>query len=170
MRNLAILAALTALACRPAPKATTADAGVESAAAPAGFSAQDEAAIRGVDSAWARAATAGDAAALTALYTSDAMLLPPFEQAVKGDAVKKYNEGMTSAVSGPTELTTQTVEGQGDLAYAVGAYRATLTPKKAGAKPLPVETGKYLEVLKKQSDGSWKIAYDMWSADAPMRP
>jgi ketosteroid isomerase-like protein len=60
------------------------------------------------------------------------------------------------------------VEGRGDLAYAVGTYRATLTPKKTGGKPMPTEEGKYVEVLKKQADGSWKIVYDMWSSNAPM--
>ncbi|MEO7986756.1 MAG: SgcJ/EcaC family oxidoreductase [Gemmatimonadales bacterium] len=170
MRNLSAfpaLIALTALACQPAPKPDAAAAGVESAAAPGGFSAEDEAAIRAVDVAWARAATAGDAAALTALYTSDATLMPPGEESVKGEAMKKYNAAMTDGFTGPTELTTTAVEGHGDLAYAVGTYRATLTPKKAGAKPLPTEEGKYLEVLKKQADGSWKIVYDMWSQNAP---
>jgi len=58
-------------------------------------------------------------------------------------------------------------EGAGDVATAIGTYKMALTPKKAGAKPLPTEEGKYLEVLKRQEDGSWKIIYDMWSPDAP---
>ena len=166
MRNLAILGALAlSVACQPAPKPEAAAIGVESAAAPAGFSAEDEAAIRAVDVAWAKAATAGDAAALTALYTSDATLMPPGEELV--EAMKKYNAAMTYGFTGPTELSTTAVEGNGDLAYAVGTYRATLTPKKAGAKPLPTEEGKYIEVLSKQADGSWKIVYDMWSQNAP---
>jgi uncharacterized protein (TIGR02246 family) len=131
------------------------------------LSSQEEAAVRAVDREWAQAATAGDATALTALYASDATLLPPNEPAAKGEAVKKYNADMANAFSGPFELTTTAVEGRGDLAYAVGTYRATLTPKKAGAKPLPAEEGKYLEVLKRQADGSWKIVYDMWSQNAP---
>lgn len=57
--------------------------------------------------------------------------------------------------------------GSWDLAYSVGTYRVTLTPRKAGAKPLPTDEGKFLEVLKKQADGSWKIVYDMWSSNAP---
>ncbi len=165
MRNLAIFTALTlSAACQPAPKTDT--MGSESAAAPAGLSAEDEASIRAVDAQWARAASAADGNALTALYTSDATLLPPGEPVAKGEAIKKYNVEMTNAFTGPTELTTTSVEGRGDLAYAVGTYRATLTPKKAGAKPLPTEEGKYLEVLKKQADGSWKIVYDMWNANA----
>lgn len=170
MRNLTILVALAVgVACKPAPKpdagTETSSIASETAAAPAALSAKDEAAVRAVDAEWARAVTAGDAAALNAVYSSDATLLPPNEPVVKGDAVKKYNEGMLGAFTGPTVLTTQTVEGRGDLAYAVGTYRATLTPKKAGAKPLPEETGKYVEVLKKDADGSWKIVYDMWSSD-----
>jgi uncharacterized protein (TIGR02246 family) len=170
VRNFAFLAALTlGAACQPAPKTETMAA--ESTRAPAGLSAEDEAAIRAVDAEWARAASAGDANALTATYASDATLLPPNEPLVKGEAVKKYNVDMANAFSGPFELTTTAVEGRGDLAYAVGIYRATLTPKKAGAKPMPTEEGKYLETLKKQPDGSWKIVYDMWNANAaPGKP
>ena len=40
-----------------------------------------------------------------------------------------------------------------------------LTPKKAGAKPMPTEQGKYLGVLKKQADGSWKLIYDTWNTN-----
>jgi uncharacterized protein (TIGR02246 family) len=140
-----------------------------SATAPAGLSAEDEAAIRAVDGAWAKAATAGDAAAMAALYTADAVLLPPGEPPVRG-GVERYFAGMTSAFSGPFELSTSTVEGRGDLAYASGEYKATLTPKKSGAKPMPTETGKYLEVMKRQPDGSWKMAYDMWSPNSAPKP
>ena len=168
MRHFFILTALTlSAACQPAPKTQTSTEGAESAAAPAGLSSQDEAAIRAVDHEWARVASAGDGIALTALYTSDATLLPPNEPPAKGEAVKKYNVDMANAFSGPFELETTAVEGRGDFAVAVGTYRATLTPKKAGAKPMPTEEGKYVEVLKKQPDGSWKIVYDMWSSNAP---
>jgi hypothetical protein len=85
MRNLVILAALTlTTACQPAPKTQTSTEGAESAAVPAGLSSQDEAAVRAVDAAWARAATAGDANALTALYASDATLLPRTSRSPKG--------------------------------------------------------------------------------------
>jgi len=177
MRNFILIAAFTLAACQPTPKTATMErqsaggraAGIESANAPTPLSAQDEAAIRAVDAEWARTASAGDGKALTALYSSDATLLPPSDTIVKAAGVASYNNAMTGDFSGPTELTTSAVEGRGDLAYAVGIYRATLTPKKAGAKPLPTEVGKYLEVLKKQSDGSWKIVYDMWSPDAPLK-
>jgi uncharacterized protein (TIGR02246 family) len=168
MRYLIMLIALSlSTSCQPAPKAEASSDGGETAAVPVDLSSADEAAIRAVDSAWGRAASAGDADALTALYTSDATLLPPNEPPARGEAVKKYNANLAKGFSGSVELTTEAVEGRGDLAYSVGTYRATLTPRKAGAKPLPTDDGKFLEVLKKQADGSWKIVYDIWSSNAP---
>ena len=163
------LAACLALAaaCQPRPRETgmadTSSAGATSAA----LSSADENNIRALDAAWAKAATAGDGPAIAALYDPNATLLPPGEPMVKGEAAKKYWMDFAKGYSGPTQLNTQSVEGSGDLAVAVGTYRMTLTPKKAGAKPLPTDEGKYVEVLKRQDDGSWKILHDVWNTNAP---
>jgi uncharacterized protein (TIGR02246 family) len=155
------------LACQPPPKTQTPSTGGESDAAPAGLSAKDEAAIRAIDAAWSQAFATGDGNALAAVYTADATVLPSNEPIQKGEAVKKYFVGFTEGYSGTFEFTPTAVEGRGDLAYTVGTYRATLTEKKAGAKPFPTEEGKYITVVKKQPDGSWKIAYDIWNLNAP---
>ena len=154
-------------ACQPRPKTETAMAEAGSDAAAASLSDEDKAGVRALDAEWARAATVGNGEAIAALYAPDAVLLPPGEPMVKGEAAKKYWVDFTNGFSGPTELNTMAVEGAGDMATAIGTYKMTLTPKKAGAKALPAEEGKYLEVLKRQEDGSWKIIYDMWSPDAP---
>jgi len=154
---------LSAAACQSAPKAEPAAVEAQSTAAPAGLSADDEAAIRAVDAAWERGATAGDGNAVAALYSSDATLLPPGEDSYKGEAAKKYWMDYFGSYAGPTKLSTASVEGRGDLAVAVGTYKMTMTEKKPGAKPLPTEDGKYIEVLKKQADGSWKLVYDIWN-------
>lgn len=154
-------------ACQPRPKTETAMVSGASDAAAASLSDQDQASIRAVDEAWASSARAGNGEAIAALYASNAVLLPPGEPMVKGEAAKKYWVDFTNGFSGPTELNTVAVEGSGDVATAIGTYKMTLTPKKAGAKPLPTEEGKYLEVLKRQDDGSWKLIYDMWSPNAP---
>jgi ketosteroid isomerase-like protein len=86
---------------------------------------------------------------------------------LQGEAAKKYWADFATGFSGTSELTTTTVEGRGDLAFVVGKYRSTPGPKKAGAKALPAEEGKYVEVLQKQADGSWKIKYDIWNPNAP---
>lgn len=154
-------------ACQPRPKTETAMVGGRSDAAAASLSDEDKASIRAVDEEWARAAKAGDGEAIAALYAADAVLLPPGEPIVKGEAAKKYWVDFGNGFSGPTELNTMTVEGGGNVASAIGTYKMTLTPKKAGAKPLPTDEGKYIEVLKRQDDGSWKIIYDIWNPNAP---
>jgi ketosteroid isomerase-like protein len=152
------------LACKPAPTTDTASPGGESGA---GLSAQDEAAIRGIDSAFSRAFAAGDGNALAALYTSDATVRPPNAPLIEGAAVKEFMVGFTSGFSGTFEFTPTAIEGRGDLAYTVGSYRATLTERKSGAKPFPTEVGKYITVVKKQPDGSWKMVYDIWNLNTP---
>jgi uncharacterized protein (TIGR02246 family) len=154
-------------ACQPRTKTETAMAGNESDAAAVGLSDQDKESIRAVDAEWARAAKAGDGKAITALYTPDAVLLPPGEPMVKGEAAQKYWVDFVNAFSGPIELNTMAVEGGGNVASTIGTYKMTLTPKKTGAKPLATEEGKYITVVKRQDDGSWKIVYDMWSPNAP---
>ncbi len=169
MRTPVALVFLAVAACQSGPKAETESmgAGTAPAAAPAALSAADEAAIREADQAFAKAATAGDAAALTAFYASDAVLMPPGSPALKGsEEISKFFTGMTSSVSGPFELRTMAVDGRGDLAFSTGEYTATLTPKQKGAKPMPVERGKYIGVMKKQPDGSWKLIYDTWNQNA----
>jgi ketosteroid isomerase-like protein len=42
------------------------------------------------------------------------------------------------------------------------------TPKAAGTPPLR-EEGKFLEVLRRQADGTWRYAADMWSPNDPPR-
>jgi uncharacterized protein (TIGR02246 family) len=173
MRSSALVLLALAAACQSAPKAETESmgAGGPPAAAPAGLSAEDEKAVRAADEAWAKAASAGDAAALTAFYAADAVLMPPGSPAVRGtDEIGKFFSGMTSAFSSPFELKTAAVEGRGDLALSTGEYTVTLTPRKKGAKPLPTEEGKYLGVMKKQPDGSWKLIYDIWNTNAAPKP
>jgi uncharacterized protein (TIGR02246 family) len=170
------LAALLVLgaACQARSKTETGMAGTGSdpaagAAAAASLSDEDKASVKAVDEEWARAAKAGDGQAIAALYTTDAVLLPPGEPIVKGEAAKKYWVDFGNGYAGPTELNTMTVEGGGDVATAIGTYKMTLTEKKPGAKPLPTDEGKYIEVLKRQPDGSWKIAYDIWNPNAPAK-
>jgi ketosteroid isomerase-like protein len=83
----------------------------------------------------------------------------------KGD-MAKYWGGILDAATVSIDVGTPTVEGRGDLAVVVGNYRLNVTPREAGAKPFPTEDGKYMQIMRKQADGSWKIAYDMWSSDA----
>ncbi|MGH7586286.1 MAG: YybH family protein [Gemmatimonadales bacterium] len=167
-RFAAALLLLGAAACQPAAKDDAATMGAM--AAPAALSAEDEAAVRALDAEWARVAVAGDGNALAALYTADAVVMPPNEPTRRGDAAKQYWIDFANTFTAQAELATEVVEGRGDLAFTSGTWRMTLTPKTAGAKPMPAQEGKYLGVMKKQPDGSWKLAYDIWNVGAPAAP
>jgi len=53
----------------------------------------------------------------------------------------------------------------GDLAVVRYTAELTMTPK-AGGSPA-TERIKGIHVMKRQSDGTWKIAQDVWNSDAP---
>jgi ketosteroid isomerase-like protein len=59
------------------------------------------------------------------------------------------------------------VDGHGELAYTRGTYSLTMQP--AGAAPMS-DTGKFVEVWRKQPDGSWKIKWDIYNSDNPPPP
>ncbi len=54
-----------------------------------------------------------------------------------------------------------------DRAFVVGHYRIETRPKSAEVPALAPEAGKFLEVLKRRSDGSWSYLVDMFSPNAP---
>ena len=53
--------------------------------------------------------------------------------------------------------------GAGDLVYTYGRYTMTL-----GLAGSPVDSGKYLDIRRKQKDGSWKYEADMFNTSVPL--
>ena len=154
---------LWAAACRPAPGASAPAASAEGQP----LAAADMAAIRATDSAFARAAGAGDAAAVAAMYLADARLMPPNRRPIEGrEAIQKFWGGLLGGYQLRFDVAAEEIEGRGDLAYARGRYTLDGTPKAKDAAPLHDE-GKFLEVLRRQPDGTWRYAVDMYSSDLP---
>jgi uncharacterized protein (TIGR02246 family) len=150
------------VACSPAP----AERVPTKASAAEPLAAEDIAAIRATDSVFAGAVGAGDAAGIAALYLPDAHVLPPQAPAVEGRAaIQQFFAGLLGAYQVTIAVNSEEIEGRGDLAYARGHYTMEGTPKAAGAPPLR-EEGKFLEVLRRQPDGTWRMAVDMWSPNA----
>jgi uncharacterized protein (TIGR02246 family) len=54
----------------------------------------------------------------------------------------------------------------GDRAYTHGTYEFAFTPKEGGKTT--EGSGKFLTILEKQVDGSWKIAIDCFNFNAPL--
>jgi uncharacterized protein (TIGR02246 family) len=110
---------------------------------------------------WEAAVKAGDAAAIAALYTSDALVLPPDQELAKGRAgAEKVFGGMLKAGVKSVGLHTDNVERAGDYAIETGAVTVTVQPEGKGAH---TSNGKYVVVWKRQSDGSWQLHRDVWN-------
>ena len=161
---LQVLLVAALAGCRPAPGESR-PAGSDQ---PAPLSAADLAAIRANDSSFTSAAAAGDAAGLAAMYLPDAHLMPPNAPSIQGrDAVQKFWAGFTDAYQLRIDVSADEIEGRGDLAYARGRYTLDATPKGKGGAP-DRDQGKYLEILRRQPDGTWRYAVDMYSSDLPV--
>jgi ketosteroid isomerase-like protein len=139
-------------------------------AAPPDTRAADESAIRKADIDWSNAAQTKQADAWVAFYSDDVTFLAPNAPMVSGkDAARKAIGDLLSlpGLSLKWEPKKIEVSKSGDIAYSVGTYEMSLNDPKGN--PI-MERGKYTEVWKKQADGSWKCAVDMFSSDLPATP
>lgn len=130
--------------------------------------ATDEAALRNIDSEWSKAAGARDVDKTVSYYAADAVVMPPNIPALTTkEAIRGLWQSMlgSAGFSGGWNATRVDVARSGDLGYVTGNYE--FTEKDAGGKPI-TDKGKYLEIWKKQTDGSWKCVVDMFSSDLPI--
>jgi uncharacterized protein (TIGR02246 family) len=127
----------------------------------AGLSEEDVSAIRGVVDALREADLAGDWEAVVALYAEDAVFMMP-DQPEFGRAA--WRAGLDEAQMTFHEVTFEVAEidGRADLAFLRGTYSATVSVGEAEPEEV---VGKIVWILKKQPDGSWLIALQIWLFD-----
>ena len=131
---------------------------------PATLTEADRAAIRQQHADSVKAANAKDWAKWTAGFAENGVAMPSNSEAIRGhSALLKFAEGYPPFTNFTAEVTE--VEGSATMAYARGTYAITIT--MPGMSPMP-DKGKFLEIWKKQPDGSWKVAIDMFNSDMPM--
>ena len=125
----------------------------------------NEEAIREAVAAWSKAAGQKELDKCLSFYTDDASLLPFNAPIAEGkDQIRHVwsmlmsNPGY-SLHFGPTKIE---VAKSGDLAYEMGAFDLTLA--NDDGKPNPMR-GKYIVVWKKQVNGMWKAAADIFNTD-----
>jgi uncharacterized protein (TIGR02246 family) len=109
---------------------------------------------------------AGDLDRWMTLWTEDGIQMPPDEPAVVGkESIRARNQRVLDQFSFNIAITNAEARTAGDLAFARGTYKASLTPKQGG-NPIPID-GKYMSILSRQSDGSWKIHRDIFNSNVP---
>jgi ketosteroid isomerase-like protein len=132
----------------------------------AGLSEEDVAAIESTVASFVRSLLANDLAEWAALHTEDAVTLPPNQPAVKGRA---DIQNWVSAFS-LTDLTATPLEidGRDGLAYSRNTYSYSGTLTAQGTSVPVTDSGKGMFLLRKQPDGSWLIAVNVWNSDLPL--
>jgi uncharacterized protein (TIGR02246 family) len=118
-----------------------------------------------VSDAYVKASLAADAKAIAALYTEDAVEMPPNQPMVKGRAaIEQYytKQFGGSAKLQSFALTKIESNASGDIGFEVGTYRQTITD---GQHPMN-DAGKYTVVMKR-TGGAWKVAYAIYNSDTP---
>lgn len=122
--------------------------------------------IEKVSAARAAAFNNEDAESIASYFTEDAVLMPPNQPADTGRAaVAAYYQSLFDAYDPELSSRYVDVAVSDSLAYGRGIATVTVTPEEGGD---PVtSTSKYLNILEKQPDGTWKTTHDIWNANTP---
>jgi ketosteroid isomerase-like protein len=124
------------------------------------------AAIRQEETSWLKAIGAGQIDATVSYYGDGAVLLAPNAPIArtKEQIRQTWMQVFASVPPGATfsgDTTKVEVARSGDLAYSTGTY--------AFANPA-IDRGKFVDVWKKQADGSRKAVIDTFNSDLPITP
>lgn len=103
----------------------------------------------------------GDAAGVGALYSEDAVILPPGGESVSGrEAITAFWQGAIEGGLTDLELQIVELEAQDGRAFEVGKLR--LMAPGEGGEMQPV-LGKYIVVWKQDGEGNWRLHRDIWN-------
>ena len=130
--------------------------------------AADQSAIKDLEAQWSKAAGTKNVDDIVSFYTDDASMLPPNMPIATGkQAIRGVWAGLLGnpGFSASWDSTKAEAALSGDVAYDIGTYQLTMNDPQG--KPMS-DHGKYLVVWKKQPDGKWKAAADMFSSDLPL--
>ncbi len=125
---------------------------------------EDISKIKALSAARAKAFNEGDANIIAMAFTDDGLLMAPGTKSTTGrDAVRAYYQGIFDQYKTFLESGYEDVDISGDLAYGVGFARVKLVPHTGGDTLF--STAKYINILKRQQDGSWLTTHDIWNGN-----
>jgi uncharacterized protein (TIGR02246 family) len=119
--------------------------------------------LRAAEDLWEALWSEKDADGLAALYTEDAMRLPPDATRTVGrDAIAAMFEDEFAAGLENLQLEATEIGHDGNLGWVVG----NSTIEFPMGDTMGTGTGNYVVVYRKEPDGVWRIVIDTWN-DAP---
>lgn len=138
--------------------------------------AENEAALSELAAKYLQAVNRGDADGLAVLYTEDAIRMPSDGRRIEGrDAIRLFAAADYADANWDMQLRVDEGEYSGDLAFVQGTYALTLTSKADPSAGAYQEVGKWMDLMRRQEDGSWLIEREISNRDhapgeAPVMP
>ncbi|HTB97081.1 MAG TPA: DUF4440 domain-containing protein [Terracidiphilus sp.] len=132
--------------------------------------AADEQAIRASEAAWVKAFATKQPPNAAAFYADDADSMLPDSpimagrQAILAGMKPELGDPNFSLVFAPAKVE---IAKSGDIAYTQGRFQYTTTDPKTGKRV--GQAGNYVEVYKKQPDGTWKVQEDIATEETPLK-
>jgi uncharacterized protein (TIGR02246 family) len=124
----------------------------------------ERAAVAQVTAALLHAVNQSDLPAVVALWCDDGVLMPPHHLSVHGRlAIQQYFDRLFRRSHFEFTFTSSQIEIAGSVALERVEYVASAWPADGG--PEVRDVGKGLHVYRRQTDGSWRLAMDIWNSD-----
>ena len=127
--------------------------------------------IRDGEAQWVKDFAAKDVDKVASHYADDAssmipdMALMTGQQEIRAGLKEEFSDPNSTLDFHPAKVEVSKSE---DMGYSQGKYTYTSTDPKT--KKALIEHGNYVEVYKKQADGSWKVEADIATQEAPPAP
>src|SRR5690606_780764 len=158
--GLLVLAALLLSACQAVVAQPQAPPSDEEVAA----------AVNAIWDEYEAAQMASDPERWIALWTDDGVKMPPNGPALDGkDPIfVRVQRGMTNAPVDEMVITALETQNAGDWAYSRGNFTVTYTIAETGVQEMM--DGKFMTILQRQPDCTWKIHRDIHNSNVPPAP
>ncbi|CAN0576302.1 unnamed protein product [Ectocarpus sp. 12 AP-2014] len=126
---------------------------------------KDKLEITQVSKARAKAFNQMNAVEIAKYFALDGILMAPGKEVCVGQkAVAEYYQTIFDEFDVVLKSYYEEVEVSGDLAYGRGEAEVRATSKIDGIES--IARSKYLNILKRQADGSWKTTHDIWNGNS----
>jgi len=114
------------------------------------------------------AVNAADLAGVLAVWSDDGVLMPPHHPSVRGrPEIERYFSELFERTRFTFSFTATTLHISGGTAFERIEYSVSARPAQGGAEARDV--GKGLHVYRREPNGLWKLALDIWNSDTPVR-
>jgi len=128
---------------------------------------EDIAAINEIYNQYCIRANSGDLEKFLALWEDNAIRMDPDKPSIIGkENIRNFFVSSFELFSVKVAVYDEIeIQISGDMAYSRGTYTLSLRPNEGG--PTTIIDGKWLDIDKRQTDGSWKIYIDMINYNGP---